>query len=323
MSGSLPIRMPPSVLAGALALLAMSATAMSQAPVRTAPASHGSVAERAGHVVASLVAEQDTVVPGSVARLGVRLLLDEGWHVYAAARNDSGLPVLVRPELPDGWVAEPLQWPAPHRHLSPGPLLDHVYDDEVLLMFAVRVPADAQPGQTVTLRAHLEWLVCNQVCVAGGADVSLSLPVARPGSPPAPGSFAPLFAAAAARLPEAWPTPGAPSATATGDAAPIRVEFLSEEVRLIAPGALSITLLPAEDCVELPFLVDEGVAQGDTLRLHPAKERPPGARLKGCVDVRYPGDSQAGPTRARVFALDLPTPIPSDPIPASTSGETR
>ncbi len=326
-----------AALTGVLALLVATAATMSRAPAQATPADNGARAERAGHVTASLLAAQDAAVPGSVLRLGVRLVLEAGWHVYAAARNDSGLPVLVRPELPPGWEADPVLWPVPHRHLSPGPLLDHVYEDEVLLMFDVRVPADAQPGDTVTLRAHLEWLVCDQACVVGGADVALPLLVAAPESSPSASASAALFAATATRLPEAWPT--ATDSTAptvpTVPTSPIRAERLADAVRLVAPGATTITLLPAEDCAELPFLVDEGTADGDTLRLHLARDLRPGDRLKGWVDVRYASQSETAPARARFFVIDLPLaettappdaklpPSRTDPVPVPNSGEPR
>jgi DsbC/DsbD-like thiol-disulfide interchange protein len=264
----------------------------------------------AGHVEASLLAEQAAAVPGAVLTLGVHLRIDEGWHTYAAARNDTGLPVLVQPRLPAGWEAGPVEWPLPLRHLSPGPMLDHVYEQDVLLAFDVTVPAEAVPGTRVSLGAHVEWLVCQEICVAGGADVALDLPVAERGAVPATGAQAARFAAVRAQRPEPWPP--ATSGEADGPPAPIRAEREGLAVRLLASGAASLTLIPAEDCVELPGLIDEGVAEGDALLLHPSRGGEAPARLKGTVLVRYPA-ANAGqdPPPPRRFALDLPLPAPA------------
>ncbi|HTE04936.1 MAG TPA: protein-disulfide reductase DsbD domain-containing protein [Planctomycetota bacterium] len=320
-----------AVLRGALAVLAMGqlAAGPARAGIAAEPAAPGARAAPAGHVQASLVAEHLALVPGRRAELGVLLAIDPGWHVYAQARNDSGLPVAVRPELPAGWVAQPLQWPAPHRHLSPGPLLDHVYEGEVLLLLPVDVPADAPPGATITLRAHVEWMVCQNVCLTGEADVELALPVA--GATQESGQ-APLFRATRARLPEAWPQGASAPGAAGGIPAPVSADLQGDTIRLTAPGALSITLLPAEDCVELPQLVDEGAAQGAVLVLHLPTDRPANARLRGCVEVLFPAEPARDAASPRIVALDLPVGktsavprIPADagnpPSPSPTEGE--
>jgi DsbC/DsbD-like thiol-disulfide interchange protein len=89
-----------------------------------------------------------------------------------------------------------------HRLADPGeeplgPLLDFAYTGEVLLPVPISVPAGAQVGSTVTLKADAAFLVCEQVCVPEDAVVTLTLPVVA-GAPAAD----PKWGAAS---PRPWP----------------------------------------------------------------------------------------------------------------------
>src|SRR5262245_51700008 len=83
---------------------------------------------------ARLVSEFDALVPGKTAWLGVSFDLDPEWHLYWCGQSDSGAPIHVEFTLPAGYKGGDLVWPAPKRHLSPGDLLDHVYEKRVTLL---------------------------------------------------------------------------------------------------------------------------------------------------------------------------------------------
>ena len=68
--------------------------------------------------------------------------LAEDWHLYWPGLNDSGFPPSVQLHLPDGWSARPLRWPVPARYVMPGDLLDHVYDQPLVVLEQVLVPPD-------------------------------------------------------------------------------------------------------------------------------------------------------------------------------------
>ena len=133
------------------------------------------------HVRADLLADRDALVAGSTAQLALRLRHAPHWHTYWINPGDAGLPTTLRWSLPAGWKAEDLRWPLP-RKLPVGALANYGYEGEVLLPVSVRVPADTQPGSSVHLQAHASWLVCSDVCIPGGADLSLDLPVRAAGA---------------------------------------------------------------------------------------------------------------------------------------------
>ncbi len=161
---------------------------------------HAQEAPKARHTKVSLLAENDAVQPGRPLTLGIRLQMEPGWHTYWRNPGDSGLPTRVRWTLPAGFEAGEIGWPYPIRFPS-GPLMNYGYAHEVLLPVEIRVPP-APDGREVHLAARVDWLECQEVCLPGKEEVSLTLPV-RANVHPGPDAAA--FADARARLPRSDP----------------------------------------------------------------------------------------------------------------------
>jgi len=111
------------------------------------------------HVEAELVSERTAFIPGQPMTVALRLKMADGWHTYWQNPGDSGLPTTLAWALPAGVAAGPILWPAPHA-LPAGPLVNYGYEGEVLLLTEIKVAQDARPGDTLTLGAKAEWLVC-------------------------------------------------------------------------------------------------------------------------------------------------------------------
>ncbi len=148
------------------------------------------------HVEAELVAATTALVPGEPVTVALRLSMEKGWHTYWQNPGDSGLPTTLAWRLPAGIEAGPIEWPAP-RELPVGPLVNYGYEGEVLHLVPLRVPRQLAVGDTVVLAARAEWLVCKEVCIPEGADVTLALPVQN-AAPPDPRWGVPIAAARAA-----------------------------------------------------------------------------------------------------------------------------
>ena len=82
-------------------------------------------------------------------------------------------------------------------------------------------PGSLVPGTTVTLAARADWLVCKEVCIPEGADLTLALPVAPTAAPDA--RWGPVLDAARAALPQ--PLAGW-RASAAGQGTTIAVTFV-------------------------------------------------------------------------------------------------
>lgn len=174
---------------------------------------HASGPVRGDHVEAELVAEHESVQPGGVVLVGIRLQLDPHWHVYWKNPGDAGLPPRIQWKLPEGVQAGPVEWPAPER-ITMGTFVNLGYSGEVLLPVEVRVPDDYE-GDTLPVAATVDWQVCDDsTCVLGDATLDLTLAVLA--DAPRPGARAGLFARARERIPGDAPA-GLVTAAPDGD----------------------------------------------------------------------------------------------------------
>ena len=125
------------------------------------------------HVYVQLVAPDSAIGVGNQpAKAGLYFKLESGWHVYWRNPGDAGEPPHIKWTLPQGITAGPLEFPIPKR-LPLGPLMDFGYEDEVLFPFAIRAAQNMSPGP-VTLRAHVDWLVCRGSCIPEKADLEIT-----------------------------------------------------------------------------------------------------------------------------------------------------
>ena len=131
---------------------------------------------QSGHIEVELVAQEAGAAPGATIYVALRQKILPGWHTYWRNPGDAGDATRIVWTLPAGWTAGDIVWPTPEKSRV-GPLLDFAYTGEVLLPVPISVPANAQVGSVVTLKAAAAFLVCEQVCVPEDAVVTLTLPV--------------------------------------------------------------------------------------------------------------------------------------------------
>ena len=157
------------------------------------------------HVQAELVAERTALAPG-VNQVALRLVPEPGWHTYFREPGDTGLPTTLKWTLPEGLVAGEIQWPHPETFRT-GDETTYGYSRETLHVVPITV-APETAGSTATLVAHASWLACNDICIPGKAQLSLTLPVQK--APGALTHWAAAFDAARAPVADA---PAEPAAT--------------------------------------------------------------------------------------------------------------
>lgn len=240
-------------------------------------------------VTMAVNADPPAAAPGGTVILMWRLQPAPGWHLYWSGRNDSGFAPGQKLELPSGWTAGPLQWPAPVRHVEPGDILDHIYEGELVLLQDVGLPADAPVGQTFDLRAGWEWLACRDSCVPGRDSLAVAVTVSA-GEPPTT-SPSPALAAARGRLPQNLP-PGL--VRTRWDGATLRVERAAND----AAATGNMTFMPAQDSGELANLLHDGVGPALALRMVPHDGRV--GPVRGLLVL----EDGAGSSRAYLF--DVP-----------------
>jgi thiol:disulfide interchange protein/DsbC/DsbD-like thiol-disulfide interchange protein len=129
---------------------------------------------KAPHVEAELISDVSTFQPGVPFKVALKLTLDPHWHVYWQNPGDSGIPPKVIWDLPEGFQVTPIQWPYPER-IEVGPLVNFGYQGTVLFVQEILPPDSFKPGTKLTLKAKAKWLVCEDVCIPGSADLQLRL----------------------------------------------------------------------------------------------------------------------------------------------------
>lgn len=127
----------------------------------------------APHVTVELVSSQPALRAGGDTWLGVRFILEPGWHVYWLNPGDSGGPPTALWQPDAGLTPREFEWPAPKR-IPYGPLVNYGYYGDVVLPFRLSAAAGTAGG---TLGANLSWLVCKEVCVAGKGRLAITFPL--------------------------------------------------------------------------------------------------------------------------------------------------
>ncbi len=132
------------------------------------------------HTAVRLLADVQTVQPGSRFTVGVFMTMDPGWHTYWKNAGEAGLPTSIQWKLPEGITAGEIQWPLPEKHIEAGDILTYGYSNENMLLISMEASSSLKPASSITLKAEVSWLECERVCVPGSAEVQLKLPVSAP-----------------------------------------------------------------------------------------------------------------------------------------------
>ncbi|MGI8436971.1 MAG: protein-disulfide reductase DsbD domain-containing protein, partial [Chthoniobacterales bacterium] len=168
------------------------------------PTSEAQTYEGKQLVKAELLTRATAIVPGQPILVGLHLQMAPHWHTYWKFPGDAGIPTEIRWNLPPGWKAGGIQWPIPLKILEPGDIQIYGYHDEVLLLQELTPPASLA-DKAVKLSANADWLVCEKICIPGGADLQLSLPA----DASAAAANEELFNRFQRALPQPWPAQNA------------------------------------------------------------------------------------------------------------------
>jgi len=137
----------------------------------------GASSARSQHTEVELVSELSAIAPGQPFTVALRMKMDPHWHTYWKNPGDSGLATTLAWTLPRDFTAGPIQWPAPQR-IDAGGLVSYAYEGEAWLLVEITPPRTLRPGTRVPIKARADWLECEEICIPGGADLELTLPVA-------------------------------------------------------------------------------------------------------------------------------------------------
>lgn len=151
--------------------------------------------EQGPYAQVQLRSARAAVAPGETFTVVIQQTIAEHWHTYWRNPGAAGEPTEITWRMPQGFSAGDILWPTPST-IPFADLVNYGYSNEVLLPVEITAPASLRPGESVTLNADLTWVVCSDICVFEGGQVSLTLPVAAQGADDP--TWAPRIAAARA-----------------------------------------------------------------------------------------------------------------------------
>lgn len=119
------------------------------------------------------IAEHIALRPAEEITIATQIDLAPHWHVYWKNPGDSGLPVKIQWELPEGFEIGEIKWPTPDK-ISYDILVNYGYYDQTILLQTLKAP-DVLPEGKVTLKAKVDMLVCNEICIPESSEILLDL----------------------------------------------------------------------------------------------------------------------------------------------------
>jgi thiol:disulfide interchange protein/DsbC/DsbD-like thiol-disulfide interchange protein len=271
-------------------------------------------------VKASLVAAETAIVPGKPVQVALRLVHQPHWHTYWI-NPGTGLVTEIKWSLPPGWTASAIQWPAPYVIKDKtGAITGNGFENDTLLPVTLTPPADLAPGTKVTLKASAEWLMCEDVCMPGNADVALTLPVAATAAPDAAlGSRLSAVVAGLPRADAAWKV----SATRDAKAITLKVAPVGPTAgKTAAPADLRFFADDNLVAYELPQTITPDGAGGYVLTLSISPDAPKDATKLAGVLTNEKGWLADGSLRG--LRIDLPfaaAPTVSATAPAASGSQ--
>jgi len=153
-----------------------------------------------------LISEVRGIRAGGTFWLGLHLRHPAGAHTYWKHPGIVGLATQLEWELPAGFTAGPIEWPAPEM-VRMAIYQAQGYHGETLLLIPVKAPADLSDG-AVTLTAKASWMCCAKTChPAAKVPLAVTLPVTGVAEPDPTTRL--LFEKFRARIPKrdpAWKT---------------------------------------------------------------------------------------------------------------------
>ena len=128
-----------------------------------------------------LVTDVDAIQAGKPFHIGLVIRHLPGYHTYWKNPGIVGVPTSFLWDLPPGFVAGEIQWPAP-RTTQMAAYTAWGYEGDVCLVVEIRPPAklpktDAEGN--LWLKARAIWMCCAVQCNPGWEDFQIPLVVAR------------------------------------------------------------------------------------------------------------------------------------------------
>lgn len=127
-------------------------------------------------VVAKLGSLPKAISPGQKFKVNLQLDMQPGWHIYYKNPGDTGMPTQILWDLPEGFVARPLEWQKPETFVESG-ITTYGYKNRTTISAVIMPSKQLRATQKYRIAATVKWLACKNSCIPGSASLAVSLPV--------------------------------------------------------------------------------------------------------------------------------------------------
>lgn len=110
---------------------------------------------------------------GDTITIATEVILEPEWHVYWRNPGDSGLPVSINWNAPEGFIFGEIQWPTPDK-ISYEILANYGYYNKVIFLQNIIIPISYMSGE-FNLDASIDMLVCNEICIPEASKLRVTL----------------------------------------------------------------------------------------------------------------------------------------------------
>lgn len=125
-------------------------------------------------VQVTLQADIPKIHPGQMFHLAVHFEIAPQWHIYWKSAGDSGLPIEIEVNAPEGFQVSKTLWPRPKTFVS-GDFVDYGYEEKATLFVPVKAPLNLKKGK-VTFQVNVGIFVCSDICLDGNVERTVTLP---------------------------------------------------------------------------------------------------------------------------------------------------
>jgi thiol:disulfide interchange protein DsbD len=123
-----------------------------------------------GHADVSLVKYTSNNSQADELFIGIKMDMQKNWHTYWKNPGDSGGPIKVSWNLPDGVAVSDIYWPTP-KLIPYSPLMTYGYKDFVIFPFKVTYESF---NELKNIKADIDFLICDDICVPEKAQIDTS-----------------------------------------------------------------------------------------------------------------------------------------------------
>jgi len=152
---------------------------------------------------------------GGQIDIAIRQNIIDGWHTYWVNAGDSGEPMTITWDAPDGVTFSNINEPTPKRVEYP-PLVNFGHYKQPIFTQTITIDDDFT-GDQLDINGRAMWLVCEEICIPEEQNISVSIPVNNNGT----AINERLFTNAKSKMPE--PVDWVTTYTRNGDAFALNV----------------------------------------------------------------------------------------------------